>query len=88
MENVLKILKNLPEYESLCHLLEKNACVGMNGVSQLCRTHLMAALVKDFDRPVVFVTQDELSAQRLMGELHSFLAVSYTHLTLPTMAVV
>jgi len=77
MEHILSALKGLAEYETLLQMTKKGQTVGVSGLSQLCRTHALAALIQECDRPVVLVTQDEMAANRLQAELSAFLGQLY-----------
>ena len=77
MQLLFDLLHQLPEYEALGRYVTKNAAVGVSGVSQLVRSHLVAGLLRDHDRPALILCQDELAASRLQGELGAFLGETY-----------
>ena len=77
MKSLLHVLQNLPEYHTLCTMVQKNAAVGNSGVSQFCRSHIIAALLSDSQKPAILAVQDELSAQSLQEELFSLTGVRY-----------
>ena len=70
---LLKALRALPEYNKICAVTEKRQVCAVSGVSQINRTHLIASLIADTERPAVIVCQDELAAQRIETELSAFL---------------
>ncbi len=77
MDHILSVLHDLPEYSTLETMVRKGQTSGVSGLSQLCRTHVLAALIRDCNRPVVLLTQDEMAANRLQGELSAFLGQMY-----------
>ena len=72
MEKLLSFLNQIPEYS----LLRKSTAVGVSsavtGVGQINRSHLIAALKRDINRPVVVIVQDDMAAKRLQEELKAF----------------
>ncbi len=54
-------------------MLAKNRSAAVTGVGQLNRSHMIAGLCQSLNRPVVILTQDELSARRMQEELKAFL---------------
>ncbi len=77
MQHIFSALQRLPEYRALLEQVQKNAAVGVSGVSQLCRTHLAAALLQDTRRPALLLCQDEMACTRLQGELRAFLGETF-----------
>ena len=73
MNLLLSALHGLPEYLSLRTAVDSGKIVGLSGVGQLSRAHMMAALFADTGRPGLVVCQDEMAAQRLQQELSAFL---------------
>ncbi len=73
MEQLLSLLKTIPEYAAALDSLQKNESVAITGIGQINRTHLMAGLTRDCGRPMVIITQDEIAARRLQEELKGFL---------------
>ena len=73
MNLLLSALSSLPEYGSLLSAVEAGQVAAMSGVGQLARSHVMAALIRDTQRPALVVCQDELAAQRMQTELSAFL---------------
>ena len=73
MEKLLSFLKTIPEYATLLQTLSKNAPAAVTGIGQINRSHLIAGLRQDLNRPIVLVCQDDMAAKRLQEELKSFL---------------
>ncbi len=73
MEQLLKLLRRLPEYETLRKTVDAGRAAGVSGAAQINRSHLIASLASDTQRPVVVVCQDELAARRTQMELAAFL---------------
>ena len=59
MEQLLTLLRGLPDYRRLVQCMEKNKVAGVSGAAQINRTHLIASLLHDTSRPAVIVCQDE-----------------------------
>ena len=75
MEKLLSALKNIPEYGALLESIRTNNCAAVSGIGQINRSHMIAGLYQDADRPIVVVCQDDMSAKRLQEELQSFLDI-------------
>ncbi len=73
MHLLLSSLLKLPEYGKLLQHLEAGSCAALSGTGQLSRSHGMAALLEGRPGPAVVICQDDLEAQRVQEELHSFL---------------
>ena len=73
MEQLLSLLKTIPEYTAALESLGKQESVAITGIGQINRSHLIAGLSHDCDRPIVIITQDEIAARRLQEELKGFL---------------
>ncbi len=73
MENLLSLLKTIPEYASALASLRDGESVAITGIGQINRSHMLAGLSRDMDRPLVFVCQDDMAARRLQEELKCFL---------------
>ena len=61
---LLEVLNGLPEYQSLVDCCRRNQTVAVTGAAQINRSHLIAALARQLDRPVVIVCQDDMAAAR------------------------
>ena len=73
MQQLLTLLRALPDYARLTRALEKNQAVGVSGAAQINRSHLIASLLAETERPALIVCQDELAARRTQSELAAFL---------------
>ncbi|MBQ6831887.1 MAG: transcription-repair coupling factor [Oscillospiraceae bacterium] len=93
METLLSALNSLKEYHVLQEYAFKGSCAAVTGVSQICRSHLIAGLFTNTQRPICVICQDDTAAKRLQDELAAFLgmkppALSSRELTLYDSAVV
>ena len=73
MQKLLNILKTMPEYRTLLEALGNNQSAAVTGIGQINRSHIIAGLRRDSDRPLVLVCQDDMAAKRLQEELKCFL---------------
>ena len=73
MEQLLSLLKSIPEYTVLLDAARAGQAAAVTGIGQINRSHIIAGLTRDLDRPVVILCQDELSARRIQEELKGFL---------------
>ena len=73
MEQLLGLLKTMPEYTSLLDSLRQERSAAVTGIGQINRSHLIAGLRQDAHRPLVILCQDDLAAKRLQSELAAFL---------------
>ena len=73
MEKLLSFLNTVPEYATLLETLKKNVPAAVTGIGQINRSHLIAGLVNNLNRPVVLICQDDMAAKRLQEELKAFL---------------
>ena len=73
MEHLLSILKNIPEFTSLCRSVEQGESAAITGIGQINRSHMIAGLSKNINRPMVIICQDDIAAKRLQEELKCFL---------------
>ena len=73
MENVLSVLKSIPEYGMLLASLAKGESTALTGIAQINRSHLIASLRQDSSAPIVVLCQDDMTARRLQQELKAFL---------------
>ena len=77
MDKLLTFLKSIPEYSLLLQCVNKGEAAAVTGIGQLNRSHLIAALRRDTDTPMVIVCQDDMAAKRLQEELHAFLGHTF-----------
>ncbi len=73
MEQLLSLLKTIPEYASALDSLKNQESVAITGIGQINRSHMIAGLCRDLERPLVLLCQDEIAARRLQEELKNFL---------------
>ncbi len=73
MENLLSVLKTIPEYTALLSALSKGESAAVTGIGQICRSHIIAGLYGDTSAPMVVLCQDEMAARKLQEELKCFL---------------
>ena len=73
MQTLLASLKSIPEYTLLTEAAARGECSAVTGIGQINRSHLIAALRQDTDRPMVVLCQDDMAAKRLQEELKAFL---------------
>ena len=75
MENVLSVLKTMPEYTAMLQTLQQGQSAAITGVGQLNRSHILAGLGQDISAPIVILVQDEMAARRMQQELQAFLGL-------------
>mgnify|MGYP003302252005 CR=1 FL=1 len=73
MEQLLNLLKTMPEYASLLQGIARGQSAAITGIGQINRSHLIAGLRRHAGRPLVVLCQDDMAAKRLQGELEAFL---------------
>ena len=76
MENLLSFLRTIPEYEILLSSIQNNEAAAVTGIGQINRSHLIAALYRDTERPLVLLCQDDTTAKRLQDDLKAFIGQS------------
>ena len=72
MEKLLSFLKLIPEYKLLLNGITNNEATAITGIGQINRSHMIAGLQSDTERPLVLICQDDIAAKRLQEELRSF----------------
>ena len=73
MEQLLILLKSIPEYTAMVKSLAANETAAVTGIGQINRSHMIAGLRRESKRPMVLICQDEMAARRLQEELKCFL---------------
>ena len=73
MEQLLSLLKTIPEYPAMLASLRGGESIAVTGIGQINRSHMIAGLHRDLGRPMVLVCQDDMAARRLQEELKGFL---------------
>ena len=76
MDQLLTLLKTIPEYKTLLESIRKGESAAVTGIGQINRSHLIAGLRRGTDRPLVIVCQDDMAARRIQEELKSFLGLT------------
>ena len=76
MEQLLSLLKTIPEYKTMLSALQNSESVAVTGIGQINRSHMIAGLVREAKRPMVLLCQDEMAARRLQEELKCFLGTT------------
>ena len=76
MEQLLSLLKTIPEYKTMLSALDNSQSVAVTGIGQINRSHMIAGLVREAKRPMVLLCQDEMAARRLQEELKCFLGTT------------
>ena len=73
MEQLLSLLKTIPEYTALTASLQARESAAVTGIGQINRSHMLAGLRRDLNRPMVILCQDDMAARRMQEELKGFL---------------
>ena len=73
MNQLINLLHTIPEYRTLLGAIAQGQSAAVTGIGQINRSHIIAGLHADGDRPLVLVCQDEMAAKRLQEELKCFL---------------
>ena len=73
MEQLLSMLKSIPEYNGILAAMAEGTPAAVTGIGQINRSHLLAGLYHDTHRPMVLLCQDDMAARRLQEELKCFL---------------
>ena len=73
MDKLLTFLKNIPEYQLLLKSIDRREAAAVTGLGQINRSHLIAGLRRELERPIVVICQDDMTAKRLQQELAAFL---------------
>ena len=76
MEQLLSLLKTIPEYSAALASLKNRESVAITGIGQINRSHMLAGLSRDLNRPLVLLCQDDMAARRLQEELKCFLGTT------------
>ena len=76
MEKLLSILHNLKEYAQLYNDVSSGKCCAVTGVSQICRSHLIAGLFSHTCAPITVICQDDMTAKRLQEDMTAFLGIT------------
>jgi len=71
MNELLSILKSIPEFRQLLTAVSRNESAAVTGIGQINRSHMISGL-QQLNRPLVIVCQDDMAAKRLQEELKAF----------------
>ena len=77
MEQLLSLLKTIPEYSTAVSTLNERKSVAITGIGQINRSHMIAGLCRDLKAPLVLLCQDDIAARRLQEELKNFLGDTF-----------
>ena len=77
MEQLLQILKSIPEYNAALDALLQDQTAAVSGIGQINRSHLIAGLFRHSERPIVVVCQDDMAARRIETDLKAFLGADF-----------
>ena len=75
MEQLLSLLKTIPEYAASLSAIANGESVAITGIGQINRSHMIAGLHRHLGKPMVLLCQDEIAARRLQEELKNFLGL-------------
>ena len=73
MEQLLSLLKTIPEYKTLLDSVSRGESAAVTGIGQINRSHLISGLRRSCNRPLVILCQDDIAARRLQEDLKNFL---------------
>ena len=73
MEKLLSALNTISEFTAAKNGLAANESVAVTGIAQINRSHMIAGLASEMDRPMVILCQDDIAAKRTQEELAAFL---------------
>ena len=77
MELLLKQLHQMQEYEALSDHVRQNQSCAVSGIGQINRSHIIAGLYQDIERPMLIICSDDASAKRLQEDLKCFLGQAF-----------
>jgi len=73
MEQLLSLLNTIPEYSAAVSALKAGDSVAITGIGQINRSHMIAGIHRNLNRPLILLCQDDMAARRLQEELKGFL---------------
>ncbi len=76
MEQLLSLLKTIPEYRSALAALGSGESAAITGIGQINRSHMLSGLHRELKKPMVLICQDDMAARRLQEELKGFLGLT------------
>ena len=75
MKELLSFFDHIKEFHTLQSYMHKGACAAVTGVSQICRSHMIAGLYANNSQPITVICQDDMAAKRLQQDLTAFLGL-------------
>ena len=75
MKELLSFFDHIKEFHTLQSYMHKGACAAVTGVSQICRSHMIAGLYTNNSQPITVICQDDMAAKRLQQDLTAFLGL-------------
>ncbi len=75
MKTLLSALHLIAEYKALLASVRQGQSAAVTGIGQINRSHMIAGLYQDCQRPVVVLCQDDMAARKLAEELKAFLSL-------------
>ena len=82
MELLLKQLHQIHEYKALSDHVRQHQSCAVTGIGQINRSHIIAGLYRDIEKPMLLICSDDASAKRLQEDLKCFLGETFP--VLPT----
>ena len=76
MEQLIRLLNIIPEYQTLVQTVRAGQSAAVTGIGQINRSHILAGLHQECTQPLVIICQDDIAAKRLQTELKSFLGIT------------
>jgi transcription-repair coupling factor (superfamily II helicase) len=77
MEILLKQLNQIQEYKVLSDHVRQNQSCAVTGIGQINRSHIIAGLYRDIERPMLIICSDDATAKRLQEDLKCFLGQAF-----------
>lgn len=74
MEGLLKVLFELEEYNRVLNFINnKKLPLMISGIFESQKAHVASGILKELDRPSIFVVSNEVSAKKIFNDMRSFL---------------
>ena len=65
MNQLITFLQSIPEYKALVQGLQKDQSAAVTGIGQINRSHLIAGLRRNLNKPIAVICQDDMAARRM-----------------------
>ncbi len=75
MKELLSFFDQIKEFHTLQSYIHKGSCAAVTGISQICRSHMIAGLYANNTHPITVICQDDMTAKRLQQDLTAFLGI-------------